>query len=448
MLNRNDDQNEIKKMVLLCVVAASMVLLLFLVTLYLHDNKDSRKYVTKEIEVPESDEKQIEVGKSNLVSEDLDFWDMYDHDEKKPIEDIRDDEDKKDAEREKKIKEAKEALEAKKNEKDTKDSSNDKSMNNKDKAEKDKMDDGKHVKVIGEDGKPAWYEILENVDKNKYDFENYLAYDNGLLKYNSSNVKTIVGIDISSNVGNIDFQKVKDAGVDYVMIKVAARGYESGIVTIDEKFIEYANGATAVGLPIGMIFSSQAITDVEAVEEANFAVAASTNYSVKFPIAIELSNTSNDKARTSKLTSAERTAIVKKFCETVKAFGKLPAVFATRDSYIRDLDLSDLSEYDIWLKDEAVTADSMRTKRSSNEEQEQNDNNDKKDTRDNNDRKDDNDSDDNSSSNDDTSEEVLDYIGTDFPYDFEMWQYTEKGTINGIAGNVNLNMSFVNYVER
>ena len=91
MLNRNDDQNEVKRMVLFCVAAASMVLLLFLVVLYMHDNKNSSKHVVKTSPENTSDEPDIEVRKSNIVSSDLDFWDMYDETVKKPIEDIEDD---------------------------------------------------------------------------------------------------------------------------------------------------------------------------------------------------------------------------------------------------------------------------------------------------------------------------------------------------------------------
>lgn len=444
MLNHNDDQNEAKKMVLFCVAAASMVLLLFLVVLYMHDSKNTSKHVVKQNTKEAANEPDIEVGKSNIVSSDLDFWDMYDNDIKKPIEDEEDlDEDLIN----KKKEEAKNFAKQKASSSSSKDEDDfsDLSMNNRNKKDKDEMDDGKHIKVIGSDGKAQWFEILEDMKKNKYDFENYLTYDNGILKYSSSDTKTLAGIDISNYQGNIDFAKVKAAGIDFVMIKVASRGYESGQINIDNKFVEYATGALGAGLPIGAFITSSAITDVEAVEEANYAVAAANNYNVKYPIAIDFTKVTNDSSRTDKLTNSERTAIVKKFCETVESYGKHAAICASRDFLIANLDLLSLAEYDIWLKDEAVTADYMRTQYIDNDDDDENENSSSSSSTNKN-RKQTTSSSSTSSSSE--IEELPDYIGTDYPYVFSLWQYTNKGTINGIDGNVNIDLSFVNYAER
>lgn len=461
MLNRRDDQNEAKKMVLFCVAAASMVLLLFLVVLYMHDSKNATKYAVKQEQEKSNDEPDIEVGKSNIVSSDLDFWEMYDKDIIPKEEEEESEEKEKNKIDSKKIAAdiaASSSAKAKKQSEDAADASM-----NKNTKEKDEMDDGKHIKITGSDGKPVWVEILEDFKKNNYNFEEYLAFDNGLLKYNSSDIKSIAGVDISSYDGTVDFSKVKNAGIGFVMIKVASRGYESGQINIDDKFVEYATGATAAGLPIGVYMCSQAVNDVEAVEEANYAVAASNNYGVKYPVAIDLSLVTNDKARTDRMTSAERTAVVKKFCETVKSYGRTPIICASRDFLISKLDLLDLKDYDFWLKDEAVTADYMRIEHVSdiNEEDEEQDSSSNSS------------SSGSSSSSSSTSKsaksssassssskssssssvtqkevELPDYIGTDYPYKFSMWQYTKKGTINGIDGAVNLNLSFVNYAER
>ena len=442
MLNRNDDQNEAKKMVLFCVAAASMVLLLFLAMLYMHESKQVTKHVVKE-QVEEAPlEEEVEVGKSNIVSEDLDFWDMYDED--KYTDNEEDDEAEEERTTKRKSSNAFNSSTKRKSYTDDDDELVSESMNSRNNKDKEDMDDGKHIKVISRDGKAEWFEILEDLKKNNYKFDEYLTYDNSYLKYSSSDIKSFNGIDISSKLGVIDFTKVKNAGVDFIMIKVAARGYESGQVTIDERFVEYANGATAAGIPIGLYVNSQAITDVEAVEEANFAVAAAANYNVKYPIAIDLTEVTNDKARTDKLTNTERTAIVKKFCETVAGYGKTPAICASRDFLISKLDLLDLTDYDVWLKDEAVTADYMRVEHISGGDEDDDD---------------DTSSSSSSSSSSSTSkratsssseieEDRPEYLGTDYPYLFKLWKYTEKGSINGIESPVNMDMSFVNYAER
>ena len=513
MLNRNDDRNEEKRMVLFCLAAASMVLLLFLVSLYMHDSKKTaaKKALVKQEEAAKAAEdkekaeefEDLEVGKSNIVSSDLDFWDMYDDGYKQPIEDIPDDyydDDDNDgnndgnkinsndrgskkpsnsssSESEDEIikRRADEIASERKSSSSSSSSkySDDEYMGRSSSSrtkDKENMDDGEHIKVVGIDGKAAWYEILEDVRKNKYDFENYLVYDNGMLKYSSPDLKSLTGIDISNNQGTIDFNRVKRAGIDFVMIKVASRGYESGQILIDDKFVEYANGAYQAGLPIGAYITSQAVTDVEAVEEANYAIAAANNYNVRYPIAIDLSVVPNDTARTDKLTSSERTKIVKKFCETVKAYGKTPAICASRDYLIANLNLEDLNGIDIWLKDEAVTADYMRIEYLGNDDDdENNDNNGNNDGNNNGNNNYDSSSNrsssssssrsssssssssrrsSSSSSNSANREERPDYIGTDYPYNFVLWQCTKKGTVNGIDGPVSINLSFVNYDER
>lgn len=442
MLNRNDDQLEAKKLMLLCVAAASLVVLLFLAVLYFHDSKNKPKPVAKEKKQEEASEPDIVVGRSNVVSEDLDFWDMYSTGEKKPIADLDDDVVSKKSKKNQEITER--IIKNSEKKKDDDEDSSDSDV----KAEKDAMDDGKHVKVVSSDGKAAWYDILSDVNKNTFNFSEYLTYDNGFLKYNSSDVKSYIGADVSSYQGTIDFEKVKKAGIDFIMIKGASRGYETGQITIDEKFVEYAQGATAAGIPMGVIISSQAINDVEAIEEANFIVAASNNINAKYPVAIELTEVKNDKARTDKLTPKERTEIVKKFCETVKSFGKTPIVCASRDFFITELNLSDLTDYDLWLKDEAVTADYMRVTHIEDEAT-PTDERDKNVVTSSDDRNKTSDKDEKTTdNNEELKEERPDYIGTDFPYDFKMWQYTEKGTVNGINNSVNLNLSFVNYAEK
>lgn len=467
MLNHNDDQNEAKRMMLFCVAAASFVLLLFLIVLYTHDNKNSSKHKVKN-NVPKvtTEENDIEIKKSNIVSSDLDFWDMYDDEERKPIEDIDDEEEDEKKETAKRSEARDKELNKKTSSSSSKydDSDDEESMNNSRKKDKDIVDDKDHIKVIGQDGKPSWYDILEDVKKNNYDFDNYLVYDNGLLKYNSSEITSLTGIDISNKQGIIDFIKVKNAGVDFVMIKVASRGYETGQINIDDKFVEYANGATAAGLSIGAYISSQAITDIEAVEEANYAVAAANNYNVKFPIAIDFTSVSNDSERTDKLTSSERTAIVKKFCETVKSYGKTPAICASRDFLIANLDLEDLSGYDIWLKDEAVVADYMKVEHIEDINDEDDNNDSSSSSSSSNSSKTSSSSTSSSSSssssakkssssskklnNNDDDEDLPDYIGTDYPYNFSLWQCSKKGSINGIEGAVDINLSFINYAER
>lgn len=462
MLNRNDG-DEAKRMMLFCVAAASVVLLLFLVVLYMHENKNSSsKHVVKEPVKTETTENDIEVGKSNLVSEDLDFWEMYDKDFSSNPEDGEEDELDEDdsSSSSRKNKRSNSSSSEKKKHDDDGEVDSEESMNGRKKNDDEDMDDGEHIKVKGQDGQTEWFEILEDIKKNNYKFKDYLTADGTHLKYNSPEVKSLLGMDISNYQGTVDFEKAKQSGIEFVMIKVAARGYESGQVNIDDKFVEYANGATTAGLPIGVYVTSSAITDVEAVEEANFAIAAAANYNVKYPIVLDFTRVSNDSSRTDKLTNIERTAIINKFCETVRSYQMTPAICASRDFLIANINLTDLKSCDVWLKDKAVIADYMRVQhvedRDEDDESEDNDSNDSssdssssskssssKKSNSSSSKK-------SSSSSSSSSEREMDYefVGTDYPYNFSMWQYTTDGTVNGVNGSVNLDLCFVNYAER
>jgi len=401
MLNHNDDYNDAKNIVLLCIAAASIVLLLFLVVLYMKDSSQHVKNVeTKEENVAVSD--NIEVGKSNIVSQDLDFWEMYDDEIKEDENDAIDDNDGANSSSSEKVVNKDNTKKKDKDEDEDKDAS-DNSMNDEDNSE-DKFEDDNHLKVMGSDGKPAYYDVISEVPKNNYNLSEYLELENGVLSYKDEKTYTKRGIDISKHQGTIDFSKVKNAGIDFVMLRVASRGYESGNITIDDKFVEYTTGATAAGLQVGVYLYSQAITDIEAVEEANYAVAAILNYNVTYPVACYLDEVNSEDSRTKKLTVKDRTAIVKKFCDTVISYGKKPVICATRDYMISKLDLKELESYDFWIRNNVEIKE--------NEE----------------------------------GVQELNYAS--YPYKYSMWQYSDKGSVDGISGSVDLDFSFEDYAER
>ncbi|MBO4904898.1 MAG: hypothetical protein J5367_06715, partial [Lachnospiraceae bacterium] len=163
-------------------------------------------------------------------------------------------------------------------------------------------------------------------------------------------------------------------------------------ISLDEKFVEYAQNAQLAGIQIGAYFYSQAVNETEAVEEANYIVGAVSGFGIKYPIAIDIERVQQDEARTDKLTSKERTAVVKMFCDAVKGYGYKPVIYATKDMLITGLDLEELSDYDVWLADESIP--------------------------------------------------------TDYPYRFSMWQYNQKGRIDGITGDIDLDLSFIDYEQR
>ena len=194
------------------------------------------------------------------------------------------------------------------------------------------------------------------------------------------------GIDVSKHNGKIDWNAVKSSGVDYVIIRCAYRGSSTGALITDPNFHTNIKGATAAGLKVGIYVFSQAINEVEAVKEASLAVSLAQGYHLTYPIFID---TEASGGRADKIDKNTRTAVVNAFCQTVQNAGYKPGIYASKAWYEGKLNMGTLGGYKIWL----AQYSSAPT-----------------------------------------------YAGK-----YDMWQYSSKGTINGIKGNVDLNLSYLGY---
>lgn len=394
-----EDRRAYKKMVVYFVTAASLVMLLFLTVIYYNTKeKNERKRALERerqeqmeaLEQQRLEDEALGVGESNVRSEDLDFWDMYEKDEEpKPTVSANNDDliDRKDRPKDEEKPDTSLSFNNIKN-------SNEDPIMQKE-EEKDEKDDGRHIKAKAKGKDETWYDIIEDLNKNNYDLKANLNMDVDKLEYRNRGITSKRGVDVSKYQGTIDWTKVKAAGIDFAMIRVGARGYGSAQLMLDDNFVTNIMGARAAGLETGAYFFSQAVTEEEVVEEANFTVGALMNYGATYPIAIDVEWIENDKARTDDLTNEERTDLAVKFCETIKSFGYKPMIYATRDMLIAGMLPEKLKDYDVWLCDEYRPE-----------------------------------------------------VGTDYPYEFNMWQYTRKGSVDGIPGEVDVNLCFVNYKEK
>lgn len=194
------------------------------------------------------------------------------------------------------------------------------------------------------------------------------------------------GIDVSKHNGKIDWNAVKSSGVDYVIIRCAYRGSSTGALITDPNFHTNIKGASAAGLKVGIYVFSQAINEVEAVKEASLAVSLAQGYNLTYPIFID---TEASGGRADKIDKATRTAVVNAFCQTVQSAGYKPGIYASKAWYEGKLNMGSLGGYKIWLAQYSAAPT---------------------------------------------------YAGK-----YDMWQYSSKGTINGIKGNVDLNLSYLGY---
>ncbi|MDE6739832.1 MAG: Ig-like domain-containing protein, partial [Lachnospiraceae bacterium] len=202
----------------------------------------------------------------------------------------------------------------------------------------------------------------------------------------SSNSGTM-GIDVSKHNGSIDWNAVKNSGVSYVIIRCGYRGYSTGVLVEDPKFRSNIKGAKAAGLKVGVYVFSQAVNEVEAVEEASMAVGLASGYGLDYPIFIDVEGSGG---RGDGVSRDMRTAVCKAFCATVQDSGYSAGIYANKTWFNEKISTGSLTGYKIWLAQYASAPTYTATR-------------------------------------------------------YDMWQYSSKGRVSGIKGNVDMNISYMHY---
>lgn len=177
---------------------------------------------------------------------------------------------------------------------------------------------------------------------------------------NAADVKTIsstkydknrlsFGIDVSYHNGNINWAKVKAAGVDYAFIRVGNRGYETGKLCIDSKYKEYIRGAKANGVKVGVYFFSQATTEAEALEEASLTLDLIKGYKLDLPVVFDW-ETSAGYRTYSGISRKKLTNIISVYMDTVEKYGYEAMLYMCKDDYINRIDTTTItSKYKTWV---------------------------------------------------------------------------------------------------
>ena len=173
----------------------------------------------------------------------------------------------------------------------------------------------------------------------------YYAGEGGVIKRSTAN--KAFGIDVSEFNGDIDWTKVKKAGVKYAFIRVGGRYGATGNIYTDYRASQNLKGASKAGIKIGVYFFTQAITEKEAVEEAEFTIKAIKNYKMSMPVVIDTESLSG--SRHDRISREQRTKVVAAFCERVKKAGYTPMIYSGI-FWCRDkLNMSDLTQYPLWV---------------------------------------------------------------------------------------------------
>lgn len=395
-----DEQRPMGFSVIYTVIGVSAFVLIMLLVVMQSNNKGSgaSEYVQQSMQQQQQQE-QAEAEKAltetteeqtekKLRAEDLDFWDMY------PVEGEEKETNSSSVSTQKNSSSSKTEDKEKISSNTSESAKSDSDTQKEETVQNDPSTDGKHTLVKSADGTEEWVLINPYLTKNTYDFSN-LSETANIRKYTENGKKiSYIGADISKHDGDVNFNSMKAAGVDYVIIRLGARGYATGQLTLDEYFVENIEAAIEADLDIGIYFYSQAISQEEANQEANFVIQNLEPYraNIKYPVAFAMEKISNDQARTDTLTREDKTIIANTFLGGVQAAGYVPMLYGNKEYLIKGVDMTQLQSYDVWLSQE---------------------------------------------------QDIPDY-----PYQYTMWQYTTTGVLNGIKGDANLNICFVSYSDR
>ncbi|MBR6451845.1 MAG: Ig-like domain-containing protein, partial [Lachnospiraceae bacterium] len=197
-----------------------------------------------------------------------------------------------------------------------------------------------------------------------------------------------LGIDVSKYQPSINWSSVKGSGVSFVIIRCGYRGATTGVLIEDPYFKSHIKGAKAAGLKVGVYFFTTAVTEAEAIEEASMCAYLCSGYGINYPVFMDCE--SSNRPGYNGLSAGERTKIIQAFCNTLKSAGYTPGVYANKTWLTEKMNASSLSGYKIWLAQY------------------------------------------NSS-------------GPTYNGRYDMWQYTSKGSVSGISGNVDMNQSYLGY---
>jgi len=248
----------------------------------------------------------------------------------------------------------------------------------------------------GSDDPGAW-RLSGNIPSEFYDSTGKLRISSSISHASKFNGYTIEqGIDVSYYQGDIDWTKVKKAGIEFAIIRIGYRGYGSaGTLVPDSYAKENLQEASAAGIPVGIYMFSQATTVAEAKEEANYAIKLLESYGVDIDLPIVMdfeyasdSNGSTGRLYNANLSKAAATKICNAFCAVVENNGYDAMVYANKSMLTNSLNASSISSsYDIWLAHYTSS--------------------------------------------------------TDYSGDYSYWQYSSSGSVNGISGNVDMNYRYI-----
>ena len=235
------------------------------------------------------------------------------------------------------------------------------------------------------DGLTYYYDARGNLARGLRQIDGKLYY------FNLYGVKAAkLGIDISYHNKGVNWPAVKANGIDFAILRVGYRGWESGLLWLDDRFVQNLRGAKAAGLDVGVYVYSTAVNPIEARQEADLIVGMLGGMELEYPVFFDIEQSGDyPLGRADRLSKPARAQIVRAFCDRVRDAGYTPGVYSGINFLNNHISRSSYAPYYTWL------ANYTRRNRL-----------------------------------------------PEFPYPYDMWQFTDAGHVNGIRGVVDMNVVY------
>ena len=230
-----------------------------------------------------------------------------------------------------------------------------------------------------------WVDPLEGVPLNQYDRAQF-GWNGAELDYSGADYDVRQGVDVSRYQGEIDWELVRDAGIEFAIVRVGGRFINSGGFYEDRLYRENIEGALEAGLDVGVYFFSQAVSAEEGIEEAEYVLSLIEGYDLTMPVVMDWEPSGGIDGRTYGVEPQEITAAVRGFCDRIREAGYEPMIYFNSNTAYARMDLRELTDIRFWF----AQYNDVPT----------------------------------------------------FYYHFDMWQYSDRGMVDGIPAEVDLNLYF------
>ncbi len=240
--------------------------------------------------------------------------------------------------------------------------------------------------VVADDGRYFFFPILDSLKHHSYAADQFQMNEEDVLEYFvDGQVASKKGIDVSRYQENIDWKKVAGDGVEYAFIRLGIRGASEGKLVLDSTYEDNMKGALRNDIDVGVYFFTQATTKEEAVEEAEFVLEHLEGYDVTYPVVLDVEEVTTKEPRTKDMEQQDWTDVCIAFCERIKQAGYTPMIYGNLKTFLLMVDMGQLEEYEKWF--------------------------------------------------------AFYQTPLYFPYEFSVWQYSSTGSVDGIKGDVDMNVS-------